>query len=131
MNGGHLVPMKSIQRIRAGNPNRAVARRKYRIEFSYGDPLTFGKAGNSDIMETINTSGCGDPQVSLAILEELSYAVTRKTIRAAEVVHPLSGDPIDTLIEGAYPKRVVTIQGQGLHQQCAAVKAAHDTWFPH
>jgi hypothetical protein len=68
--------MESIQRIRAANPNSAAMRCKHRIEFSYSDPLTFGKAGNLDIMETINTSGCGDPNVSLTILEEPSYAVT-------------------------------------------------------
>src|SRR5258708_4825409 len=113
MNGSNLVLMESIQRIRAANPNRAVTRRKHRIEFSYGNPLAFGKAGNLDIMETINTSGCGNPNVSLTILEEPSYAVTGKTIRAAEVVHPLSRDPIDAPIGGAYPKRVVTVQGDG------------------
>src|SRR6202035_3179733 len=68
VNGSHSILIEDIQRVRAANPNSAVTRRKHRIEFSYGNPLMFGKAGNSDIVETINTSGCGDPQVSLAIL---------------------------------------------------------------
>src|ERR1700679_4250371 len=121
MDRRHASVADCVERLRSSDPDCAVARGRYRINFLRPQSFAIRYGHHPTVVKGIEAAGGDDPECAFAILEKPRDVISREPVHTTKLLDGFSMDAIDALIDRAHPQAACAIVVKRRHRQSAAI----------